>query len=45
MSMLELFFVVSLVLPPAVVVMGALLLLVPGRGTAAQTSARHAHAH
>jgi ABC-type molybdate transport system permease subunit len=45
MSMLELFFVVSLVLPPTVVVLGALLLLMPGRGTAAQASATHAHAH
>jgi hypothetical protein len=44
MSMLELWFVASLLLPPAVVVMGALLLALPTRGTIAHPSREHAYA-
>ena len=45
MSIVELLFVVSLFLPPAVVVVGALLLAAPSRRTVSQASTEHAHAH
>jgi hypothetical protein len=44
MSIVELLFVVSLVVPPAVVVIGAVVLALPGRKAGAQAAA-HAHAH
>jgi hypothetical protein len=45
MSIVELLFVVSLFLPPAVVVIGALVLAMPGRRAVSQASPEHAHAH
>ena len=45
MTIVELLFVVGLVLPPAVVVIGAVLLALPSRRPATQASAEHAHAH
>ena len=45
MSFVEALFLVSFFLPPAVVVLGGILLLVPGRHRTASVSVFHAHAH
>jgi hypothetical protein len=44
MSMLELWFVVSLLLPPAAVVIGAILLAFPSGHTIAHASGEHVYA-
>jgi len=45
MSIVELLFVVSFFLPPAVVVLGGLLLALPVGRRRASVTAIHAHAH